>query len=50
MRLVTKIIMLFILSLPLQAREIGETEITTEDGIEVYQNEKFYLLKKMDHG
>jgi len=28
------------------ARELGETEITTEDGIEVYQNEKFYLLKK----
>tara|TARA_B100000989_G_scaffold74265_1_gene52369 strand:- start:2488 stop:3252 length:765 start_codon:yes stop_codon:yes gene_type:complete len=46
MRLVTKIIILFILSLPLQAREIGETEITTEDGIEVFQDEKFYLLKK----
>ena len=29
------------------ARNIGETEITTEDGIEVFQNEKFYLLKKM---
>ena len=28
------------------AREVGETEITTEDGIEVYQNEKYYLLKK----
>ena len=25
---------------------MGETEITTEDGIEVFQNEKFYLLKK----
>ena len=25
---------------------IGETEITTEDGIEVFQNEKYYLLKK----
>ena len=30
----------------LQAREIGQTEITTEEGIEVYQKEKYYLLKK----
>lgn len=28
------------------ARNVGETEITTEEGIEVFQNEKFYLLKK----
>ena len=28
------------------ARGIGETEITTDDGIEVFQNEKYYLLKK----
>ena len=28
------------------ARDIGETEITTEDGIEVFQKEKYYLLKK----
>ena len=28
------------------SRNIGETEITTEDGIEVFQNEKYYLLKK----
>ena len=28
------------------AREVGETEITTEDGIEVFQDQKFYLLKK----
>ena len=34
------------LSFNVIAREIGETEITTEDGIEVFQNEKFYLLKK----
>jgi lipopolysaccharide export system protein LptA len=27
-------------------RNIGETEITTEDGIEVFQKEKYYLLKK----
>ena len=29
------------------SRNIGETEITTEDGIEVFQEEKYYLLKKM---
>ena len=34
------------LSISTKAREIGETEITTEDGIEVYQDEKYYLLKK----
>ena len=34
------------LSISAKAREIGETEITTEDGIEVYQDEKYYLLKK----
>ena len=27
-------------------REIGQTEITTEEGIEVFQKEKYYLLKK----
>ena len=29
-----------------EARDIGQTEITTEEGIEVYQKEKYYLLKK----
>ena len=28
------------------SRNSGETEITTEDGIEVFQEEKYYLLKK----
>lgn len=28
------------------ARNTGETEIITEDGIEVFQEEKYYLLKK----
>ena len=28
------------------SRNTGETEITTEDGIEVFQDEKYYLLKK----
>ena len=30
----------------LLARNVGETEITTDEGIEVFQIEKFYLLKK----
>ena len=29
------------------SKGIGETEITTDDGIEVFQDEKYYLLKKM---
>ena len=46
MKLIVKIIIIFLISITLYAREVGETEITTEDGIEVYQNEKFYLLKQ----
>ena len=47
MKLIFKIIIiLFFFLLIFYAREIGETEITTEDGIEVFQNEKYYLLKK----
>ena len=30
----------------LLARNVGETALPTEEGIEVFQNEKFYLLKK----
>ena len=46
MKSILKFIILFFFSITLHGREIGETEITTEDGIEVFQNEKFYLLKK----
>ena len=38
--------LLCLLSFNVHARDIGQTEITTEEGIEVFQNEKFYLLKK----
>lgn len=38
------ILLLFISSL-LNAREKGQIEITTKEGIEVFQNEKYYLLK-----
>ena len=46
MILVIKILIFFLLSFGISATEEGETEITTEDGIEVFQNEKYYLLKK----
>ena len=44
MKLIIKIIIIFLIPITLNAREIGETEITTEDGIEVFQNEKYYLF------
>ena len=46
MNLILKITLILFFTLEVFARENGETEITTEDGIEVFQNEKFYLLKK----
>jgi hypothetical protein len=38
--------LLSLLSFNIYSRDIGQTEITTEEGIEVFQNEKYYLLKK----
>ena len=46
MKIFLKLVIIFLISFNLYSREIGETEITTEDGIEVFQEEKFYLLKK----
>ena len=46
MSLIFKLIIICVISLSISAREIGETEITTDDGIEVFQNEQYYLLKK----
>tara|TARA_B100000963_G_scaffold360779_1_gene393075 strand:+ start:477 stop:1238 length:762 start_codon:yes stop_codon:yes gene_type:complete len=46
MNLTLKITLILFFTLEVFAREAGETEITTDDGIEVFQNEKFYLLKK----
>tara|TARA_B110000438_G_C15751136_1_gene623027 strand:+ start:410 stop:1165 length:756 start_codon:yes stop_codon:yes gene_type:complete len=40
------IILIVLLNLSLLARELGQTEITTEEGIEVFQKEKYYILKK----
>ena len=41
------IFFVYINSTKILANELGNTEITTEDGVEVFQNEKYYLLKKM---
>tara|TARA_Y200000002_G_scaffold248548_1_gene205853 strand:+ start:1638 stop:2399 length:762 start_codon:yes stop_codon:yes gene_type:complete len=46
MKLYLKIFVVIFFTSCVNAQETGETEITTEDGIEVFQNEKFYLLKK----
>ena len=46
MKFFVNFIILSLISFSLCSREIGETEITTEDGIEVFQDEKFYLLKR----
>jgi len=46
MNLIIKTIIFCFYSFVVLARGQGETEITTEEGIEVFQNEKYYLLKK----
>jgi len=42
----TLVLFFFLFASVIHSREIGQTEITTEEGIEVYQKEKYYLLKK----
>ena len=46
MKVIFFLILIFTCSNIISAREIGETEITAEEGIEVYQDDKFYFLKK----
>ena len=46
MKYLSVFILIFFYSIELISREIGQTEITAEDGIEVFQDEKYYLLKK----
>ena len=42
-----KLLIIFLFCSPsILSREVGQTEITTDEGIEVFQKEKFYLLKK----
>ena len=40
------LIVLILMSKNLIALEINQTEITTDEGIEIFQEEKYYLLKK----
>ncbi len=46
MKYISIFILFFFYYIEIGAREIGQTEITAEDGVEVFQNEKYYLLKK----
>ena len=46
MKIILSILFIILFFNQTSARELGETEITTEDGIEVFQDQKFYLLKK----
>ena len=45
MKIIIYITLLILLLNNTNARDLGQTEITAEDGIEVFQNEKYYLLK-----
>ena len=40
------LIIILFLSSSILSREVGQTEITTDEGIEVFQKEKYYILKK----
>ena len=46
MNIFINLIIILLISTNVFSREIGQTEITTEEGIEVYQDSKYYLLKK----
>ena len=46
MKFLLNLVLILLFSSILSAREIGETEILTDEGIEVFQKEKYYLLKK----
>ena len=46
MKFLIYLLLTFFIVKNIVAREVGETEIITEDGIEVFQEEKYYLLKK----
>ena len=46
MKIILSILFIILFFNQASARELGETEITTEDGIEVFQDQTFYLLKK----
>ncbi len=46
MKFLCLILLSLVISVNIYSRELGETEITADDGIEVFQDEKYYILKK----
>ena len=46
MKIISICVLILLINKTLFARNVGETEITAEEGIEVFQEEKYYLLKK----
>ena len=45
MKYIILVTIIFFTTTNVNAVELGETQITAEDGIEVFQKEKYYLLK-----
>ena len=45
MKYIILVTIIFFTITNVNAVELGETQITAEDGIEVFQKEKYYLLK-----
>ena len=43
MKFVVNFLLIILITCNVYAREIGQTEITAEDGIEVYQDEKYLV-------
>ena len=49
MNIIIKLIIILLITTNVVSKAVGKTEITTEEGIEVYQDSKYYLLKKNVH-
>ena len=45
MKFLIYLLLTFFIVKNIVAREVGETEIITEDGIEVFQEEKYYYTR-----
>ena len=46
MKFILSLIFIFFYTVETYSREAGQTEITADEGLEVFQDEKYYLLKK----
>ena len=46
MKYISVFIIFLFYFIEMSARETGQTEITADDGVEVFQDEKYYILKK----